>query len=222
MLNALVLFDNYNPMKRCLRKEVDNIGPSYAFINYVIVAASVILSSCVTAPLKTEKSRERLAEAMGFEPNEIDIMGYCFFEEIRDSESEMHLKGHRGIVAMTESELCLVDGKLGKAPKDHYLRIPLSQIKGVSSSNGLIQIKHQDRLIVLFLYHWNDLVADHELSQELYQSLILANVPGFETDEHYSFNRFQAPPKLVPYNEREEPHDPYQFPDQYPHEIKNR
>ncbi len=210
-------------MKKHNRFGAHKLNIMYLFIRYTIAfAVGLSIASCVTPPLKTEQKRDRLAEAVGFEPDDIAFMNYCIFEEIRESGSGKKLKGHRGIVAVTESELCLVDGVLRKTPKNYFLKIPLSEIVGVSSSNGLMQIKHQDRLIVLFLYHWNDLVADRDLTQELYQSLVLANVPGFETEERYSFTRLQAPPELVPFNDREEPHDPYRFPDQYPHGNKYR
>ncbi len=208
-------------MKCCHWNRAKRIGLSYTFNSYIIVAATVILSSCVTVPLKTEQNRDRLAEAVGFEPNDIAFMNYCIFEEVQESESPKQLKGHRGIVAMTESELCLVDGVLGKAPKNYFFKIPLSEIEGVGGSNGLIQLKHHSRLIVLYLYKWNDLAADGELSQNLYESLILADVPGFESEEQYSFGQMNSPPKLIPFNDREGPYDPYKFPDQYPHGIKN-
>lgn len=180
----------------------------------IVSVFCLAFAGCATQPLKTIQDRDRLAEAIGFKPNEIVFMNYCFFEEVQEHNSEDRLKGKRGIVAMTDSELCLVDGTLRKTPKDYFLKIPLSQIDGASNLDGLIQLKDQDRLIVLFLYNWNDFVPNNELSQKLYESLIFADVPGFEANDYYSFSRFKSPPKLIPYSQRKEPYDPYKFPDQ--------
>lgn len=202
-------------MRKCIWHETSSLGQLYQLVSYpLVIAICLYLAGCVTPPLKTKQTRDRLAEAIGFEPDEIAIMNACFFEEVEESDSKGQLKGYRGIVATTKSELCLVDGVPRKAPANYFLKIPLSQIEGVSRSNGLIQIKHQDRQIVLFLYHWNDLIIDYDLTQTFYESLIFANVPGFNTDEHYSFTRFKSPPKLIPFNDQKEPHDPYRFPDQ--------
>ncbi len=181
---------------------------------YIAIAVTLILSSCVTVPLNTEQNRIRLAESMGIEPKETVIMNYCVFEEVQEAESPKQLIGQRGIVAMTESEFCLMDGELRKAPKNYFFKIALSEIEAVSSSNGLIHVRSQNRLIVLHIYQWNNFVMDHDSTQKLYESLIFANVPGYETDQYYSFTRTKSPPKITPYNERKEPYDPYKFPDQ--------
>lgn len=172
---------------------------------YALIATiSLSIAGCVTAPLKTQQQRERLAEAVGFEPGEIAFMNYCFFEEVQEPDSEKKLKGLRGIVAMTDSELCLIDGVLRKAPKSYFLKIPLSEIEGVNSSYSQIQIKHQGRLFVLFVYNWNDLHPDYNLTNELYGSLIFANVPQFETSNYYSWSRLGSPSNPRPINNQQD------------------
>ncbi len=171
------------------------------FIPVLLIGLTV--AGCATLPLKNDRHRQRLAESIDSEPSAITFMNYCFFEEIEAPSDENQLTGVRGIVAMTESEICIMDGVLRNAPKNYFLKIPFSDIEGVNNSGKQVLIKYQDRMIALFLYDWADFVSDPELNLELYQSLVFADVPTFETEERYRFSRLRTPdyPSLNPIGE---------------------
>ncbi len=185
----------------------------YAVIRYVLAgAACLVFFGCVTSPLKTDVDRDRVAEAMGYHPSEIDFMHLCFFEEIEEPESEKRLKGIRGVVAKTDSEICLMDGAIGLAPRRHFIKIPISEIEGVGDAPGQVQIRYQDKLFVLVVYNWEDFRPNSSLTNDLRKRLIAANVPNFVTQDHYSWSMlyskrnstFNGPMNPFPHNDKAE------------------
>ena len=120
-------------------------------------------------------------------------MNYCFFEEISEQRNDEPLEGRRGIIAATDTELCLIEGTLNKASGDKVLKIPYSEISGVNYSLNQIQIKRDDQRFVLFLYYWSDQGTDRKRASEFYQLLASKNVPNFEPEALYSLSRFDHP-----------------------------
>jgi len=90
------------------------------------VAALLIVSGCAKGPLKTAEQRARIAESIGFQSDSPALMYNCFFEEVQGLDSENKIRGIRGIVAMTDTELCLMDGAFQMAPRRHFIKISLS------------------------------------------------------------------------------------------------
>lgn len=170
-------------------------------INRYIGLALISLSpaACVTVPLKTQGHKARLAEAIGVEVEAIRFMNYCYFEEIPEPEySDTHLAGRRGIVAITDNAFYLMDGNLNTGPKDYFYIVSFSDITGASSLDRQIQIKNREMLIVLYVYDWNGLIPDADRTQELYQSLVFADVPGFEAEETYTLNHIRPSHEYTP------------------------
>ncbi len=176
-------------MKNPTRQKAHYAKHKYSAVYYPLVGAVFLaISGCVTSPLKTDVDRDRVAEAMGYHPSEIDLMHLCFFKEIEEPESEKRLKGVRGVVAKSDTEICLMDGAIGLAPRRHFIKIPLSEIEGVGDTPGQVQIKYQDKLFVLVVYNWEDFRPNSSLTNDLRKRLIAANVPHLETQEHYSWS----------------------------------
>ncbi len=200
-------------MKNTLRlKATISLGWTEAVWHVLAGLFCLLLSSCVTSPLKTQSQRDRVAEAMGYSPDEITFMQLCFFEEIQEQGSEKRLKGVRGVIAKTDSEICLMDGAMGLAPTRHFLKIPISEIEGVSGFPGQIQIGYQDRLLVLVVYNWDDFRPNSTLTNDMYKSLIAAKVPHFEAQDHYSWSMLSprrsstlsGPTDYFPHNDKVE------------------
>ncbi len=159
----------------------------------MFVGLSLSLAGCFTAPpLRTQAQREQVGKITGFAPDRIEFMNHCFFEEIAEPESDAIGTGKRGMIAVTDTEICIVEGALQNAPKDYSKKIPLSEIVGVYRSYNQVQIQSRDKLIVFFLYHWNDHATDAKRTNEFYETLILKDVPSFESDREYSLSRFTA------------------------------
>lgn len=126
---------NSNPIQR----RTHSWKPAYTFLAYPLLGAMCLVASgCVTSPLKTEIQQDRLAEAMGYHPSEVDFMRLCFFEEVQDGNVEKALKGVRGVIAKTDSEICLMDGAMSMAPTRHLLKFPISEIESVSGYPGQV------------------------------------------------------------------------------------
>ena len=181
-------------MKKSIRLKIYSSNSTYTAMHYALIGTiCLVVAGCVTAPLKTQQQRDHLAEAIGFQSSEVTLMSQCFFEEVQELDSEKNLRGIRGIVAMTDSEICLMDGAMRMAPTRHFLKIPISEIEGVSGSSGQVQIRYQDRLFVLVVFNWNDFRPNYILTSKIYESLIAANVPQFETRKYYSWSRLSSP-----------------------------
>jgi len=142
---------------------------------------------------------------MGYHPSEVELMALCFFEEIQEPRSEKQLKGVRGIVALTDSEVCLMNGAIGIAPTRHLFKFPISEIESVSGFADQVQIRHQDKLYVMSAFNWEDFRANSALTTHIYRSLVAANVPEFETQEHYSWTMLSS--RRSPYSNSHSHHD---------------
>lgn len=186
-------------MKNAIRPETDSSNRRYAAMRYALVGTiCLIASGCVTSPLRTGNQRDHVAEAMGYHPSEVAFMHLCFFEEVQEPDSEKRLKGVRGVIAKTDSEICLMDGAIGMVPTRHFLKIPISEIESVSGSPTQVQIRYQDRLIVLVAFNWDDFRPNSAFTNQIYRSLIAANVPHFESSEHYSWSMLSYPRRSDP------------------------
>lgn len=159
----------------------------------IALLAMVLASGCASPPLRTESHRQRLGEIAELGDQQIEFMNYCFFEEITDPETEKTLEGRRGIVAATKTEICLVGGGLNNETKDYFLKIPFAEIEGVNGSHSQIQVKVENKSIVLFLYYWSDHGTDRKRTVELHQLLRSKGIPEFVTEELYSLSRFEHP-----------------------------
>ncbi len=172
----------------------------YSINRYIWLALiSLSLAACVTPPLKTQGHKERLAESIGVEVEAIRFMNYYYFEEIPEPEySDTHLAGRRGIVAITDDAFYLMDGNLNTGPKDYFYNVPFSDITGASNLDEQIQIKNRETLIALYVYDWNGLIPDADRTQELYQSLVFADVQGFEAEDTYTLNHIRPSDEYTP------------------------
>ena len=150
------------------------------------------VSGCATGPLKTAEQRERIVEAIGFQSSGAALMYNCFFEEVQGLDSEKAIRGVRGIVAMTESEICLMDGAFPMAPTRHFIKIPLSEIEGVHGSSAQVQIKYQDRVYALIVFDWETFHPNYSLTQRVFRALITANVPEFRAERNYSWSMIRS------------------------------
>lgn len=187
-------------MKSSVKERSIPRGNRYpAPLRLLVASIFLALTGCVTSPLRTELDRYRVAEAMGYHPGEIALMHLCFFEEVEKPDSEGRLKGIRGVVAKTDSEICLMDGAIGLAPRRHFIKIPISEIEGVSGFPGQVQIRHQGRLFALVVYDWEDFRPNEALTNHIYNSLAGSNVPQFESAGHYSWSML-SPQRVRYYN----------------------
>lgn len=161
---------------------------SYTIVRFlVIVSICLMVSSCATGPLNTAEKRSRIAESIGFRSNGPPLMYNCFFEEVQGLDSKKKVRGVRGVVAMTDSEFCLMDGAFPTNPRRHFIKIPLSEIEGVHSSSTQVHVKHQDKLYALVAFDWDDFRANYSQTQRVFRALVAANVPVFQTDRYYSW-----------------------------------
>ncbi len=178
-------------MNNSIRPGIDRPSHAHTGMRFALIGC-LLVAGCVTAPLKTQDQRNNLIESIGYRPSEVALIDYCFFESIHELNSERRTGGIRGIVVMTDSEICLMDGAMGMVPTKHFLRIPISEIEGVNSSADQVQIRYEDETFVLVAFNWSDFRANLGLTNRIYETLIAANVPEFETSEFYSWSRLSS------------------------------
>lgn len=184
-------------MKIPVRLKSNSPSRTYPIIRYAIIGTICLaVTGCVTTPLKTQHQRDRLVESIGYQPSEVALINHCFFEEVQELNAGKKIRGIRGIVAMTDSEICLMNGVMGIAPTRRLLKIPISEIEGVSRSSEQVQIRYQDKLFVMVVFNWSDFRLNHSLTNKIYESLIAANVPHFEMRRYYSWSMLSSSIRL--------------------------
>jgi hypothetical protein len=147
---------------------------------------------CGTGPLRTAEQRERIVVSKGFQSGGPPLTYNCFFEEVEGLDSEKKIRGALGIVAMTDSEFCLMGGAFPTNPRRHFIKIPLSEIEGVHSSSAQVRIKQQDRVYALVVFDWENFRPNYSQTERVCRSLIEANLLEFQTDSVYSWSMLRS------------------------------
>jgi len=149
--------------------------------NLLSIILTIALCGCgVRPPLKVHRHGERLGVALGFESEEVEFLNRCFFDEVPKSYFGK-ADPVRGIVVLTKTAFFISEGNLNQIHKKRFRKIPIDEIDRVGLSSSQVLIEHGDEVVVLAMYGWNDLNTKPSLASDLFELLVLADVPGFQT-----------------------------------------
>ena len=148
-----------------------------------LAIVALLLSGCVT-PLSTSEHGNTVSEAIGKKDSEIRFVSYGNFAAIpADSKDRILLRD--GVVTLTDENLYLLLGKLGRLSVGNGVSIPITEIDAIgisvreSTQDQQLQIKYGGFLVLVDIRD-NKIRHDREGMQTLYAYLMEDGIPTWE------------------------------------------
>ena len=151
-------------------------------IRFAVIAlvTTVAFTACNTATqLTVDTDAVRSATKLGVKAEDIQFLTYTDFSAVTEPELKKII-GENGILALTDSQLCLfVRNSKFFFSKDR-LTVPYSDMKGIFFQGDQIQLKYRDLMMILEIRDPKTRSADGFKQEELYQRILAQGIPEFD------------------------------------------
>lgn len=143
--------------------------------------------------LAVQKHKPLLAEPLGVEEEEIQILSYCGVKVAYERTKRVSYPTTR-ILALSEEDLFLFTGDIKTAPQDNIIKIPLSDIGEADLLKSEVVLRTENRLLVIALYKTNVYHLDREKTKDLFARLVGKGVTEFtSTMQSYTKEQRRKP-----------------------------
>ena len=130
----------------------------------------LVVTGCGRQTLTLDKGSHQLAPVLGPDSKDLQYFNHAVFAQITDGAEKVGTS-RTGTVAVTSSQLILAEGAASSITEDEVVRIPISDIEGVSMEGPFVQLVHGENRIIILPYRWYidtvDLVQLNALSELL-------------------------------------------------------
>ena len=157
-----------------------------------LILISILLGGCASGELSIEQHSKQYAPALGVEESDIQFLSYCNYSVFWEPKNERAI-GEKGILALTDSKLCLVlRNKKSLISKD-LISIPIGEIEGISYLNSQVQLRYRGQLMVLEVMDpfGRRPRPDQQKHLTIFNTLAATGIPVFEGTRTNEIRRYR-------------------------------
>ena len=154
-------------------------------IEFMLLCILILVSACST-PRTIQNSGEQLASVLGVDPSDFRFMSYCGYSGQLQTPANERIKPTPRLVALTKTDLYLLEvRRASDVSKEGAVRIPISEMEGISLNVSQITLRYNSKEILLIPAE-RRAKPDKEASRDLFWILARDGVPEFESNKLYA------------------------------------
>lgn len=153
-----------------------------------IITMLCCCTGCVNMQLAVQEHRPQLAEPLGVEQEEIQLLSYCGVKTAIEPTKRSSYSTTK-ILAVTEQDMFLFNEDISTATRRGIIKIPLAEIEGISKLKSEVRLRHEGRLLRVSLYGRNVYDIDREGNEDLFNVLVERGIPAYvAADIDFTYN----------------------------------
>ena len=154
---------------------------------FITLALLLFLWGCSYPLVIQHGGQTQVAPVLGVEESDIRFLRYAFFMNTPPDES---VDTTRGIVALTDSDLFLIEGNLRTMTSSTETRIPISDMEGLFLSDQ-IQLKLGESGMVIWVVT-SDPKLDLPGLDHLHDLLNAEGIPAWQCEQEYALRELRS------------------------------